>query len=138
MTLKALETLARSGQLKEESPDTRELQRMLLRARQSLDDAGVEAISEEGRFLLIYQAAHTLALGALRRLGYRSDKRYLVFQCLEHTMGYPHAKWRIFDACHRRRNLAEYEGHLDITEGLLAEFQNATATLLDELEALLH
>lgn len=138
MTSKALQTLAETGQLKEERPDAAELLRMLLRARQALDDSDVAAVSEEGRFILVYQAAHTLALAALRRQGYRSDKRYLVFQCLEHTMGYTHAKWRIFDACHRRRNLAEYEGHLDITEGLLAEFQNATATLLDELEALLH
>lgn len=137
MTLKALEALARSGQLKAERPDTAELQRLLHRARQALNDAAIAAVSEEGRFLLVYQAAHTLALAALRRQGYRSDKRYLVFQCLEHTMGYPHIKWRIFDACHRRRNLAEYEGHLDITEGLLFEFQNATVTLLDELEALL-
>jgi hypothetical protein len=28
---------------------------------------------------------HALALTALRRQGYRSDKRYLVFQCLAHT-----------------------------------------------------
>lgn len=77
-----------------------------------------------------------LALTALRRLGYRTDKRYLVFQCLQHTMAYPAAKWRIFDACHRRRNLAEYEGHLDLTAALLEEFSTASHALLSDIEQL--
>jgi hypothetical protein len=31
------------------------------------------------------------------------------------------AKCRVLDQCHRRRNLAEYEGHLDVDEQLVKE-----------------
>ncbi|MBC7184384.1 MAG: hypothetical protein H5U30_12545 [Marinobacter sp.] len=55
---------------------------------------------------------------ALRHLGYRSDNRYLVFQCLQHTLDLPSAKWRILDQAHRKRNLAEYEGFIDVDESL--------------------
>ena len=53
--------------------------------------------------------------------GYRSDARYIVFQCLQHTLGLERAKWRVLDKCHNARNLAEYEGHIDIDQQLLAE-----------------
>ena len=78
---------------------------------------------------MAYGAAHALALAALRWHGYRSDNRYLVFQCLKHTVGFNTSKWRIFDICHKKRNLAEYEGHLDIDERLVAELIEATAEL---------
>ncbi|KMQ76867.1 hypothetical protein Msub_13081 [Marinobacter subterrani] len=57
---------------------------------------------------------------SLRHLGYRSDNRYLVFQCLQHTLDLPSAKWRILDQAHRKRNLAEYEGFIDVDESLVA------------------
>jgi hypothetical protein len=62
-----------------------------------------------------------LALVALRRAGYRSDNRYLVFQALPHTAGMAAEKWRILAKAHERRNLAEYEGHMERDERLLAE-----------------
>ena len=65
-------------------------------------------------------AAHALALAALRMQGYRSDSRYLVFQCLQHTIGLPQQQWRVLDHAHRKRNLAEYEGAMDVDEQLLA------------------
>lgn len=43
----------------------------------------------ESRFDLAYNAAHALALAALRARGYRSDNRYVVFQALPHTLGLP-------------------------------------------------
>jgi hypothetical protein len=54
-----------------------------------------------------------------------------VFQCLEHTLRWPAARWRVFDAAHRKRNLAEYEGFLDIEESAIAEL----CALVDELIA---
>lgn len=62
-----------------------------------------------------------MALAALRASGYRTDKRYLVFQCLVHTLDVDKTEVRIFSTCHERRNLAEYEGHFDVDELLLAE-----------------
>lgn len=55
---------------------------------------------------------------ALRWHGYRSESRYMVFQCLPHTLELPNEQWRVLDQAHRKRNLAEYEGHLDIDEAL--------------------
>lgn len=66
------------------------------------------------RFDLAYNAVHALALAALRHCGYRSESRYLVFQCLQHTLGLSPEQWRVLDQAHRKRNLAEYEGELDI------------------------
>ena len=67
---------------------------------------------------------------------YRSDNRYLVFQCLQQTIGLENAKWRVLDKCHKQRNLAEYEGHLEITPQLLQELIKVTEELLKSVEAM--
>ena len=82
------------------------------------------------RFDLAYNAAHALALTALRLCGYRSDKRYLVFQCLVHTADIGKVQVRLFALCHERRNLAEYEGYMDEDPALLAQLLESTAQLL--------
>jgi len=84
-------------------------------------DAARTELSLESRFDLAYNAAHALALAALRRLGYRSDHRFLVFQTLPHTAGLDAADWRLLSKCHERRNLAEYEGVLDLDERLVTD-----------------
>jgi hypothetical protein len=45
--------------------------------------------------------------------------RQPVFQCLEHTVKLPPAQWRVLDHAHRKRNVAEYEGHLDVDQSLV-------------------
>jgi hypothetical protein len=60
-----------------------------------------------------------LALAALRWHGYRSEKRYIVFQALAHTLKLPAEQWRVLDDAHRRRNIAEYEGVVDVDQALL-------------------
>ncbi len=52
--------------------------------------------------------------------------RYLVFQCLQHTVNLSKAKWRVLDKCHNTRNLAEYEGQLDVNPQLLRELIGIT------------
>jgi hypothetical protein len=84
-----------------------------------LQDAGNGALSLDSRFDLAYNAAHALALAVLRWHGYRSANRYLVFQCLTHTLGLPDEQCRVLDQAHRRRNLTEYEGSLDVDEALV-------------------
>jgi hypothetical protein len=80
--------LARIGQLKTEAPDARECAGLLRSAAVRLRDAQQATLSIENRFDLAYNAAHAGALAALRAHGYRSENRYLVFQCLEHTLGW--------------------------------------------------
>lgn len=72
----------------------------------------------------------------MNRYGYRSDKRYLVFQCLQHTLGLDKARWRVLDKCHNARNLAEYEGHLYVNPQLLREPFSITKEIQTLVKAL--
>lgn len=128
-----LENLVKTGGLKPESPDPNESAGLLRSAKDRLKDAHNTSLSFASRFDLAYNAAHALALYALRQKGYRSDKRYLVFQCLVHTIDVDKTQVRIFSLCHEKRNLAEYEGYLDVDETLLKELLQATDALLLKL-----
>ncbi|PKQ40179.1 hypothetical protein CXP40_17300 [Pseudomonas sp. YY-1] len=129
-----LDNLLRTGSLKAEPPDRKECEGLLRSAVDRLQDAHNPALSFASRFDLAYNAAHALALTALRLQGYRSDRRYLVFQCLAHTLAVSKAQVRLFALCHDRRNLAEYEGYMDVDEPLLAELIAATDALLPEVQ----
>lgn len=87
MTSPELAKLASIGKLRAEAPDARERSGLLRSATVRLQDARQPVLSLESRFDLAYNAAHAAALAALRFHGYRSENRYLVFQCLEHTLG---------------------------------------------------
>lgn len=132
----ALANLARIGQLKIQAPDIAEVQRMLVQARTRFADAQLAHVSVDGRFASIYGAAHAAALAALRWHGYRSENRFIVFQCLPHTLGWPAHRWRVLDAAHQKRNLAEYEGYLDIEESLVTEMVALVKDLIADVERL--
>lgn len=136
MTLAELDNLVKINKLKVEPPDQKEFDGLVASAKRRLQDAMVEGLSDEGRFSLAYGAAHALSLAAMRWHGYRSDNRYLVFQCLQHTIGLDSVKWRVLDQCHRVRNVAEYEGHLEINAQLLKELIEITEEVLKMIEAL--
>jgi hypothetical protein len=136
MTLAHLDNLVKTNNLKTEPADQKEFDGMVISAKRRLQDANVESLSDDSCFSLAYGAAHALSLASMRWHGYRSDNRYLVFQCLEHTVGMTTSKWRVLDKCHKQRNLAEYEGHLEITPQLLDELiaiTNELLTLVEEL-----
>lgn len=132
----ALANLARIGQLKAEPADARERAGLLRSATVRLRDARRVMLSLESRFDLAYNAAHAAALSALRQHGYRSDNRYLVFQSLEHTLGFTPQQWLLFNQAHRKRNLAEYEGDLDVTQGFVDELIEHVEQLLAAAQAL--
>ena len=136
MTLAHLDKLVKTNNLKIEPADQKEFDGMVISAKRRLQDANVESLSDDSRFSLAYGAAHALSLASMRWHGYRSDNRYLVFQCLEHTVGMTTSKWRVLDKCHKQRNLAEYEGHLEITPQLLDELIAITKELLTLVEEL--
>jgi hypothetical protein len=120
MAQEQLDNLVRSGQLKTEPPAQAEIDGLVRSGRVRLKDAGNATNSLEGRFDLAYNAAHALALAALRWHGYRSESRYMVFQTLQHTLNLPPEQWRVLDQAHRKRNVAEYEGIVDVDDALLA------------------
>lgn len=134
MTSDSLENLAKIGSLKREAPAQAEIDGLVGSGRKRLKDAKNAANSLESRFDLAYNAAHALALAALRRRGYRSENRYLVFQALAHTLGMDDAAWRVLATCHERRNKFEYEGVLNIDERLLAESIGVAEKMLALLE----
>lgn len=134
--MEALDNLVKVHRLKVEKPDKKEFEGMLRAADTKLQDAHLEGLSTDSQFSLAYGAAHALSLAALRWHGYRSESRYLVFQCLQHTIGLPNAKWRVLDKCHSARNLAEYEGQVDVNPQLLKELITITGELQQLVESL--
>jgi hypothetical protein len=102
---------------------------MLNSARRRLVDAQNEDIDPDSQFDLAYGAAHRLALAALRHKGYRSENRITVFQTLVHTLGSDNVDAQIFLKAHNERNLAEYEGRMEIDKGLLADLIRCTKRL---------
>ncbi len=132
-----LENLQRSGGLKAEPPDRKECDGLMRSARDRLKDASTPQLSFASRFDLAYNAVHAIALTALRLQGYRSDKRYLVFQCLIHTLGASKVQVRLLALCHERRNLAEYEGYMDEDEALLGQLVDGATAMLSRIDDLL-
>jgi hypothetical protein len=132
-----LENLSGPGKaLAAEAPDAKEFAGLKRSGLVRLNDAENPANSLEGRFDLAYNAAHALSLAALRWHGYRSTKRYIVFQVLPHTLGLGPEVWRVLSKCHDIRNLGEYEGDLDVDERIVVDLIaacKAVATKLGEL-----
>lgn len=124
-----LDNLVRIGSLKAEAATPREFNGMVASARRSLADAQNQSIATDSQFDLAYGAAHRLALAALRHKGYRSENRITVFQTLAHTLGTPNADIQTFLKAHNERNLAEYEGRIDVDEKLLGQLISATKRL---------
>lgn len=62
--------------------------------------------------------------------GYRSTNRFIVFQVLPHTLELGPEVWRVLAKCHDLRNLAEYEGYLEVDVKLLDDLLNATQMVL--------
>ena len=124
------------GPLHREAPDAAEFAGLVNSGTIRLTDAERHENSLESRFDLAYNAANALCLAALRRAGYRSSKRYIVFQALPHTLGLGPEVWRVLDRAHSDRNRSEYEGDLSIDERLLADLIQACKTVLVSLRKL--
>ncbi len=119
MAHEKLDNFVKIGQLKVEDATPEEIAGLVRSGAARLKDSKNDSLSIESRFDLAYNAAHALSLAALRYHGYRSQSRYLVFQCLQHTLNLPNEQWRVLDSAHRKRNMAEYEGDIDVDEQLI-------------------
>jgi len=132
-----LDNLVKTGQLKVEPMDQAEFSGLFRSGKARLKDAGNTTLAMESRFDLAYNAAHSLALAALRWKGYRSANRYIVFQTLPATVDLGPEVWRVLAKCHERRNAAEYEGYLEIGDRLLKDLLVASRTLLGRVSSLI-
>lgn len=136
MTSQQFKNLVDIGQIKQEPGDQKEFDGLLHSGRTQIKDSRMAALSLESRFDLAYNAAHALSLAALRWHGYRSENRYIVFQCLQHTIGVGPEVWRVLAHCHNLRNRGEYEGLLEVSERLVLDLIQAAENVLDEVEKL--
>jgi len=131
-----LENLAGTGKpLLAEAPDAVEFAGLVRSGRARLNDARNAALSLESRFDLAYNAAHALCLAALRRHGFRARHRYIVFQVLPHTLGLGPEVWRVLAKAHDLRNLAEYEGHVDVDARLVTDVIAACEAVAGNIDA---
>jgi hypothetical protein len=132
-----LERLAGPGQpLAAEAPDAAEFASLKRSGLARLKDAENTSNSLDGRFDLVYSAAHALCLAALRHRGYRPVKRYIVFQVLPDTLGLGPEVWRVLSKGHDLRNRTEYEGSFEADEGLVRDLIAACRVVAKALAAL--
>ncbi|MDQ7994489.1 MAG: hypothetical protein AAGC76_01405 [Luteibacter sp.] len=136
MTSSPLDNLVRVGQLKAEPPAQAEIDGLIHSGTVRLQDSQLTSLCMESRFDLAYNAAHALSLAALRCHGYRSENRYQVFQCLAHTLKLEPLQWRALSQAHNKRNLAEYEGGLDVEGALLDALIRSAQVVLNGVTAL--
>jgi hypothetical protein len=132
-----LDRLAGPGNvLSKEPADASEFAGLVRSGLERLRDAENTSNSLYGRFDLAYGAAHALCLAALRHRGYRSSKRYIVFQVLPDTLGLGPDVWRVLSKCHDMRNRSEYEGALDVDERLVASLIASCQQVADAVRKL--
>ena len=117
-----------------EPPDAAEIAGLIRSGHARLADARNSALSPASRFDLAYNAAHALSLAALRRHGYRARHRHIVFQLLPQTSGLGPEVWRVLSKAHEHRNLAEYEGHVEVDQRLLHDLIAARDTVAETVE----
>jgi hypothetical protein len=136
MTSAELDRLVAVGTLSREPVAGGEVAGLLRAGEARLADAANDALAVESRFDLAYNAAHSLALVALRRLGYRPRNRYVVFQTLTHTLSLPPATWRVLAKAHEIRNRIEYDGSTEVYERLVEDMITAARAVLSALRRL--
>ena len=113
--------LQKIGQLKAEPSAASEISGLIRAAENRLRDALNKSNTVDSRFSLADDAAHSLALAALRTQGYRSENRLIVFELLPVTLAFSLGKARFLHDCHRKRNVMLYDGDLIEDEPLVAE-----------------
>ena len=137
MSLPALDNLVRIGQLKAEPRNEAEARRMLAMARTRLEDARLTNLSIEGRFTSAYNAAHAAALTAAS-LAWLSQRKPIHRVPVPHaSLNWPAPRWRVLDAAHQKRNLAEYEGFLEVDEAAITELCDLAGSLIAEVSKVL-
>lgn len=130
MTSTELDNMVKTDLLKREPPSKMELDGLMASGRKQLVDAKKPGLSLESKFQLAYNAAHSFALAALRRHGYRpNNKRYVTFQALPHTLGLGPEVGRVLSKCHGIRNSADYDGLFEIDEQLMADLLKMAAVV---------
>jgi hypothetical protein len=133
----ALAPLLREGRLRRERTSPQEVAGFLAIARTALDDASIPALSPSGRFKHAYDAAHALALCALRVNDVRPSTglghRAIVFEALPASIGLESNIASTLQRYHTRRNKSEYEGLATVSDKEARELLSLATTLESRL-----
>ena len=132
-----LDNLVRIRQLSVGDATESEIGNLIERGLRKLRDSKRVELDPESQFDLVYNAAHALSLAALRHAGYRSENRYIVFQCTQHTINLEPEYWRVLDGAHKDRNIAEYEGDIIVNAQLVAALIRVTDIIAARVQELL-
>ncbi len=138
MSSENLDNLVKIRQLKAGPSTDAEIKGLIRRGLVKIADYKRADLSVDSRFDLAYNAAHALCLAALRRAGYRSENRYIVFQCTQHTIGLEPEYWRVLSDAHRERNVAEYEGDIMVNEQLVEALVRVVDIVADRVQELVN
>jgi hypothetical protein len=138
MSSENLDNLVKIGQLKAGPSTDDEIKGLIRRGLVKIADYKRAELSVDSRFDLAYNAAHALCLAALRRAGYRSENRYIVFQCTQHTIGLEPEYWRVLSDAHRERNVTEYEGDIIVNEQLVEALVRVVDIVADRVQELVN
>jgi hypothetical protein len=115
---------ADNGWLREHESSPEEMRSLLEGANRKLVDAGVEALSNDGRFQFAYEAILRFAMAALAAEGYRASSQshhYRSIASLVHTVGLEDRQVRVLDTFRRKRNISVYDSAGEITQAELQE-----------------
>ena len=109
----SLEGLLEAKRLRKEPTSSGEIKGLLGIVERSLQDAKVEAISEDLRFMAAYNALLTCATAALRADGYRTGAagghHVLTFETLQYTIAAEPSVIRKLKAFATQRGKATYD-----------------------------
>jgi len=119
-----------------------EIQGLLEIAKRDLNDASVQDLSTDRRFLIAYEGALTLATIPLYCAGYETYGRghhWLTFRILPDVMGEKYSDLAdYFDQCRTKRNVGTYDRGGQISESevdeLLAEVKSFYEDVIDWLK----
>ena len=111
--------------LEQVAPDAMTIQRLLSAAKRNIEDAQIEALSNENSFDTAYKAIMQLANAALQANGYRTltskpGHHQTMIQSLVKTIGLDRDEVIVLDALRRQRNVADYSGDL-VTDASVTE-----------------
>ncbi|GFZ77550.1 hypothetical protein GCM10011403_20840 [Pseudohongiella nitratireducens] len=118
-------------------PDILTIQRLLEAAKRNLNDAQIEAVSNENRFDAAYKAIMQMANAALQASGYRTltskpGHHQTMIQTLPKTIGLDADLVIVLDALRKQRNVADYSGDL-VADKAVAECISHAEQLWEQL-----
>ena len=118
-------------------PDELIIKRLLEAAQRNIQDAKLQALSNENRFDAAYKAIMQMANAALQASGYRTltsstGHHQTMIQSLPKTVDLDRETMIVLDTLRKQRNLSDYSGD-PITESAVSECLRQAEMLFDVL-----